>query len=160
MAQEPPKAQSPVRFGGCFELNPRAYELRRSGRALKLEPTPMEILLLLIERRGELVTREEIVQRIWGNGVFVDTDNSINGAIRKIRQTLDDDSGKPVFIQTVSGKGYRFFAPIEEVEEKKPASPVLEPAENLIGRRVSHYRVLELLGGGGMWSSTKPKISN
>jgi DNA-binding winged helix-turn-helix (wHTH) protein/tetratricopeptide (TPR) repeat protein len=145
-----PKSKSPVRFGGRFELDARAYELRRSGRALKLEPTPMEILLLLIERRGELVTREEIVQRIWGNGVFVDTDNSINGAIRKIRQTLDDDPGKPAFIQTVSGKGYRFLAAIEDVEDKNPDSPTLEPAENMIGRRVSHYRVLELLGGGGM----------
>jgi DNA-binding response OmpR family regulator len=57
MARELPKSQSPVRFGGGFELDPRAYELRRSGRALKLEPTPMEILLLLIERRGQLVTR-------------------------------------------------------------------------------------------------------
>jgi len=70
-----PKAP-PLRFG-VFEFEPRSYELRRAGRPLRLEPTPLEILLLLIERRGELVTREEIVARIWGDGIYVDTDNSI-----------------------------------------------------------------------------------
>jgi eukaryotic-like serine/threonine-protein kinase len=121
MAGETPKAEKPVRFGGSFELDSRAYELRRSGRRLKIEPTPMAILWLLIERRGQLVTREEIVQRIWGHGVYVDTDNSINGAIRKIRQILDDDPGKPLFIQTVSGKGYRFVATVSTEQEAKPA---------------------------------------
>src|SRR5262249_52951818 len=77
-----------LRFGEDFELDLRAYELRRGGRVLKLERIPMDLLLLLIERRGELVTREQIVERIWGKGVFLDTDNSINSAIRKIRQVL------------------------------------------------------------------------
>jgi DNA-binding winged helix-turn-helix (wHTH) protein len=101
-----------MKFGEDFELDLRAYELRRSGLALKLEPTPFGILALLIEQRGELVTRQQIVEKIWGKGVFLDTDNSINGAIRKIRQVLNDDSENPRFIQTVTGRGYRFIAPI------------------------------------------------
>src|SRR6516164_2267772 len=106
---------STVKFGKDFELDLRAYELRRSGRRLKLERIPMELLLLLVERRGELVTREEIIERIWGKDVFLDTDSSINAAIRKIRQVLKDDPEKPLFVQTITGKGYRFVAPTLEV---------------------------------------------
>jgi DNA-binding winged helix-turn-helix (wHTH) protein len=69
----------------------RFYELRRSGRVVKLERIPMELLLLLVVRKGELVTRDQIVERIWGKDAFLDADNSINGAIRKIRQVLKDD---------------------------------------------------------------------
>ena len=101
-----------LRFGEDFELDPGAYQLSRSGHALKLERIPMEILLLLTERPGELVSREQIVERIWGKGHFLDTDNSINGAIRKIRQILQDDPEHPQFIQTITGRGYRFIAPV------------------------------------------------
>ena len=80
-----------VKLGDDLELDHVAYELRRSGRALKLERVPMEILLLLIERKGQLVSREDIIERIWGKDVFLDTDSSINSAIRKIRQVLKDD---------------------------------------------------------------------
>ena len=100
-----------IRFAE-FELDARAYQLRRSGHALKIERIPMEILLLLTEHPGELVTREQIVERVWGKGHFLDTDNSINGAIRKIRQLLRDDSDEPRFIQTVTGRGYRFIASV------------------------------------------------
>ncbi|HEX8796989.1 MAG TPA: winged helix-turn-helix domain-containing protein, partial [Terriglobales bacterium] len=72
-----------IQFGEDFNLDLRAYELRRRGRILKLERIPMELLLLLIERRGQLVTREQIIERIWGKDVFLDTDNSINAAILK-----------------------------------------------------------------------------
>lgn len=95
-----------------LELDLRAYELRRDGHPLKLERIPMELLCLLAERQGQLVTREQIIQRIWGDNVFLDTDNSINTAIRKIRQALSDNPEKPQFIQTISGKGYRFAASI------------------------------------------------
>jgi TolB-like protein/DNA-binding winged helix-turn-helix (wHTH) protein/Tfp pilus assembly protein PilF len=101
-----------VKLGPDLELDRVAYELRRSGRALKLERIPMEILFLLIERKGQLVSREDIIARIWGKDVFLDTDNSINSAIRKIRQVLKDDPENPTFIQTVTGKGYRFIAPV------------------------------------------------
>ena len=103
-----------LKFGNDLELDRGAYELRRSGRPLKLERIPMELLLLLVERKGQLVTREEIIERVWGKDLFFDTDNSINAAVRKIRQALKDDPEKPRFVQTVTGKGYRFVAPTVE----------------------------------------------
>ena len=114
MTQKQGQIHDCLKFGEDFELDVRAYQLRRAGRVLQLEPTPMELLLFLVEHRGELVTRDQIVERIWGKDVFLDTDNSINGAIRKIRQLLKDDPKRPSFIETVSGKGYRFIAPVDE----------------------------------------------
>jgi len=99
-----------VKFGDGLELDRDSYELRLAGRALKLERIPLDILFLLVERRGGLVSREDIVANIWGKDVFLDTDNSINSAIRKIRQALKDDPENPIFVQTVTGKGYRFIA--------------------------------------------------
>ena len=130
-----------------------AYQLRSAGIPLKLKPIAMELLLLLVERRGELLTREQIVERVWGEGVFLDTDNSINGAISKIRQVLRDDAEKPRFVQTVTGRGYRFIAQVKEDGADPIGQHVLveTPApESLIGKRISHYRVLLFLGGGGM----------
>jgi DNA-binding winged helix-turn-helix (wHTH) protein len=103
-----------LRLADNFELDRGAYELRRSGKALRLSRIPMELLLLLVERRGELVTRNEIVERIWGKDVFLDTDNSINAAVRKLRQVLDDDPEQPRFVHTVTGMGYRFVASVTE----------------------------------------------
>jgi TolB-like protein/DNA-binding winged helix-turn-helix (wHTH) protein/Flp pilus assembly protein TadD len=108
--------RSVVKFGDGLELDRNSYELRRVGRALKLERIPLDILFLLVERNGQLVTREDIIGKIWGKDVFVDTDSSINGAIRKIRQVLRDDPENPVFVQTVTGKGYRFIAAVTEAE--------------------------------------------
>ena len=105
-----------IRFGDDFELDRRAFELRCSGRSLKLARIPMEMLLLLVQRKGQLVTREEIIDQIWGKDVFLDTDSSINAAIRKIRQALKDDPENPLFVQTITGKGYRFVAPTVEVQ--------------------------------------------
>jgi eukaryotic-like serine/threonine-protein kinase len=103
-----------LKFGEGFELDPAAYELRRSGRPQKLERIPMEILLLFVDRRGQLVTREEIIEKVWGKGVFLDTDNGINAAISKLRQVLRDDPENPASIQTMKGKGYRFIAAVTE----------------------------------------------
>jgi len=98
-----------------FQLDCSSFELRRQGRAQKservsLERIPMELLILLLERQGSVVSRQEIVDRLWGKDVFVDTEHGINTAIRKIRQALRDDPEQPRFILTVSGKGYRFVA--------------------------------------------------
>src|SRR5262245_47290415 len=112
-----------VRFGESFELDPAAYLLRRSGQTLRLERIPMEILLLLLEHRGQLVTREQIVARVWGKDTFLDADNSINGAIRKIRQVLKDDPEHPQFIQTVTGRGYRFVAPLQDAATAAATPP-------------------------------------
>ncbi len=94
---------------GDFELDHARFELRRNGQLLKLERIPMELLQLLLEKNGEIVTRQEIIERIWGKDVFVDTEHGINTAVRKIRAALRDDIDRPRFIQTVSGKGYRFL---------------------------------------------------
>jgi len=154
MTPDPVKLADQIRFGEDFELDLRAYELRRAGRTLKLERIPMELLLLLVEKRGQMVTRDQIIERIWGKDVFLDTDNSINAAIRKIRQVLKDNSGQPRFVQTITGRGYRFIAPVVDVTPPiKEVATTEEPAattENLTGRKVSHYRILQLLGGGGM----------
>jgi len=112
VASEPVRVPDFVRFGDDFEFDLGAYRLRRSGRVLKLERIPMEVLAVLVEQRGQVVSREHIVERIWGKGAFLDTDNSINGAIRKVRQVLKDDPERPRFIQTVTGRGYRFIAPV------------------------------------------------
>ena len=93
---------------GEFELDCARYELRRDGRPLKLERIPMELLILLAERNGNVVTRQEISERLWGKDVFVDTEHGINTAVRKIRQALRDDPDQPRYVQTVPGKGYRF----------------------------------------------------
>lgn len=135
-----------LKFGDDFEFDSRAYKLSRAGRALKLERIPLEVLSILLDQRGQVVSRDDIAERIWGKGVFLDTDNSINGAIRKIRQALKDDPEQPRFIQTITGKGYRFIAPvvvpgIVPEAEAKPALAVVrsalreEPAEEVLIRR-------------------------
>jgi TolB-like protein/DNA-binding winged helix-turn-helix (wHTH) protein/Tfp pilus assembly protein PilF len=115
--------QQSIRFGEGFELDLRPRRLRRGSHVLKLERIPLEILILLLEHRGEIVSRDEIVARVWGNDVFLDTDNSIRGAIRKVRQALKDDSETPRFIQTVTGRGYRFIAPIISPQEEHTTEP-------------------------------------
>jgi DNA-binding winged helix-turn-helix (wHTH) protein/predicted ATPase len=95
-----------------FTLDEARYSLQRGDRLLRLEKRPMDLLLLLVERHGELVTRGEIADRLWGKDVFVDVDHSINTAIRKIRRVLRDDPEKPRYVGTVVGKGYRFAAPV------------------------------------------------
>jgi DNA-binding winged helix-turn-helix (wHTH) protein len=102
------------RFGD-FELDVTAYELRHKGRAVRLERQPMDLLILLVERRGVLVSRTEIVDRLWGKDVFVDVETGVHTAIRKIRQALRDPREAPNFIETVPGKGYRFVAAAEVV---------------------------------------------
>ena len=100
-----------------FELDCDRYELRRNGRAVKLEKMPMELLILLAAKKGRLVTRPEIIECLWGSEVFVDSEHGINTAIRKLRLALRDDPEKPCFVETVTGKGYRFIAPAIDVDE-------------------------------------------
>jgi TolB-like protein/DNA-binding winged helix-turn-helix (wHTH) protein len=95
------------------------YELRLDGQTLRLEKQPMELLIHLVQRKGQLVTRDDIAERLWGREVFVDVDNSINAAVRKIRMALKDDSARPHFLETVVGKGYRFVGDVELVPEAR-----------------------------------------
>jgi len=97
-----------------FVLDPRRFELRRGERVLKLERIPMELLILLVERKGELVSRDEIIEKLWGKDVYLETGSGINTAINKLRIALRDDAERPRFIQTVVGKGYRFVAAISQ----------------------------------------------
>src|SRR5215472_354913 len=128
------------RFGD-FELDVPRYELRRKGRVQKLERIPMELLILLLEKQGSVASRQEISARLWGKEVFVDTENGINTAIRKIRQTLRDDPEKPRFVLTVTGRGYRFFDPLTKINRTNGNGafgwPVLDdaagPAEATVG---------------------------
>ena len=122
MASEPAVVDQPIRFGEGYEVDLRPRRLRRGIHVLKLERIPFEILLLLLEHRDEIVTRDQIVSRVWGQGVFLDTDNSIRGAIRKLRQVLKDDAETPRFIQTVTGQGYRFVALVITSKEPSAAS--------------------------------------
>lgn len=107
----------PVRY----EVDLAGYRLLQDGRALHLERQPMELLFLLVERRGELVTREDIAARLWGDGVFVDADQSINRAIRKLRVAFRDDPEQPQFLETVVGKGYRFIGSVAVTGAAPPA---------------------------------------
>src|SRR5258705_1956104 len=125
---------NPIQFGEDFELDLRVYELRRAGRVLKLERIPMELLLLLIEQRGQLVSRDQIIERIWGKDVFLDTDNSINAAVRKIRQVLKDDPESPRFVQTITGRGYRFIANVVEARRESAARDTTQELANLHDR--------------------------
>src|SRR5260370_6007928 len=121
-ASDPDESKAPreiFRFED-FELDRGVYELRRAGHPVRLQRLPLELLYLLVERGGELVTREEIIERLWGKSVFVDSENSINTAVRKIRGALNDDADAPRFIITVPARGYRFVAPIREVGHTPP----------------------------------------
>src|SRR5262245_11146029 len=143
MTSEPPKLPEHVRFGDGFELDARAYELRRAGRALKLERIPMEVLRLLVEEKGQLVSRDRIIERVWGRDVFLDTDNSINAAVRKIRQALKDDAEQPRFVQTVTGQGYRFIAAVQPADPQatEPLG-VSDPAgESPAGKKPAQARL-------------------
>ncbi len=101
---------------GDFRLDCGRFELRRGGRSVRLERKPMELLILLAGSDGRLVTRVEIARHLWESEVFVDTEHGINTAVRKIRQALGDDPEQPRFLQTVTGMGYRFIAPLARWE--------------------------------------------
>jgi DNA-binding winged helix-turn-helix (wHTH) protein len=101
-------ATSRFRFGE-FELDAAAYQLKRGVDSVHLERRPMDLLTLLVQRSGELVSREEIVERVWGQDLFVEAEAGINTAIRKVRRALQDSPERPVYVETVPGKGYRFI---------------------------------------------------
>jgi TolB-like protein/DNA-binding winged helix-turn-helix (wHTH) protein len=116
---------------GDFSLHCGKFELCRKGRRLKLERKPLELLVLLVTKHGQVVTRNEISQCLWEREVFVDIEHGINTAIRKIRQVLGDSSDLPRFVQTISGSGYRFIAPVTAVEPEvtEPTQPSGDPVD-------------------------------
>jgi len=96
---------------GAFELNEATGELRKHGIRIKLHSQPFQVLVMLLERPAELVTREEMRTRLWGEDTFVDFDHGLNTAVNKVREALGDSASQPRYVETLSGKGYRFIAP-------------------------------------------------
>jgi DNA-binding winged helix-turn-helix (wHTH) protein len=110
-----------VRFGD-FELDFGRFQLLRGGQPVRLEGLPLQLLMFLTENQRQLVTREQIADALWGKDVFVDVEQGINTAIRKIRMALDDDSAQPQFLQTVVGRGYRFVGVTNVEADQGPPS--------------------------------------
>lgn len=134
--------QSPgaVRFG-AFEVDLQGRELRKSGLKLKIQEQPFQVLAALLERLGEVVTREELRQRVWPQDTFVDFDHSLNTAVNKLREALGDSASSPRFIETVPRRGYRFLAGVErlgdaaaKIESRQPL-PEQEGSTPAAGRR-------------------------
>src|SRR3984957_15742973 len=117
-----------------FVLDRGAYELRRGKAVVPLQRIPLKLLCLLVERRGQLVTREEILERVWGKGVFVDGENSINTAVRKVRRALSDDPEAPRFVVTVPARGYRFVAEIRTPKITSAEPFRTGPPRAMVGR--------------------------
>jgi DNA-binding winged helix-turn-helix (wHTH) protein/Tol biopolymer transport system component len=102
---------------GVFELDASSGELRRNGTVVKLREQPARILLLLLEHAGQMVTREQLCQHLWPSDTFVDFDHSLNSAVMKLREALGDSADKPLYIETIPKKGYRFVAPVSQPRE-------------------------------------------
>jgi cholera toxin transcriptional activator len=110
-----------VRFG-VFELDLSAGELRKSGVKLRLQGQPYQVLVLLLERAGEVVTREELQQKLWPSDTFVDFDHSLNTAINKVRDALGDSASSPRYVETLARRGYRFIAPVQTSDQTAAAT--------------------------------------
>lgn len=113
MVETSPAASQIVRFG-VYEIDLRAGELRKSGVKVKLPEQPFQILALLLEHPGEVVTREEIQQKLWPDGTFVDFEHSLNAAVKRLREALGDSADTPRYIETLPRRGYRFIYPVDQ----------------------------------------------
>ena len=121
--QNVPQNRSRVTRFGIFELDLSAGELRKSGVKLRLQGQPFQVLALLLERAGDVVTREELQQKLWPSDTFVDFDHSLNTAINKVREALGDSASSPRYVETLARRGYRFIAPVQAPEETPQQIP-------------------------------------
>jgi DNA-binding winged helix-turn-helix (wHTH) protein len=121
LAETTEKKGKKIRFDD-FELDYSRFQLCRGGRPVRLESLPLQLLMFMVEKRGQLVTREQISAELWSKDVFVDVEQGINTAIRKIRRALADDADEPQYLQTVVGRGYRFVAPNAVEDAAGPTS--------------------------------------
>ncbi len=120
-----------------FELDYSRFQLIRNGHAVRLESLPLQLLMFLVEKRGQLVTREQISSELWSEDVFVDVEQGINTAIRKIRRALGDDADEPQYLQTVVGRGYRFVAPnAREDTAGQPSNGEFSVSAEELGRAI------------------------
>lgn len=136
-----------IRFEN-FEVDTATGELRKAGMRIRLQPQPFQILVALLERRGSLVTREALRERLWADDTFVDFDKSLTIAIGKLRQALGDSTEKPRFIETLPRRGYRFIGSVELLDKDGEIFGL--PAGTASDRAASNYRLFEKLGEGGM----------
>ena len=148
-----------VRFG-VFEVDLRAGEVRREGSKVKLQDQPFQVLVMLLERPGEVVTREELRDRIWPAGIFVDFDKSLSKAINKIREALGDSTENSRFIETLPRRGYRFLVPVESGQAARPTA--LLPLSASPRRRlplvlwgITATLALAIIVGAGVWVSVR-----
>ncbi len=144
-----------IRFE-AFVVNLRSGELCKNGERIRLPEQSFQILAMMLEHPGQVVMRGEIRNRLWPNDTIVEFENSINAAVKRLRVALGDSADRPRYIETLARRGYRWLVPLDRIEESPTTAgkSVGEQPElalsNLTGKRVSHYRVLEILGGGGM----------
>jgi DNA-binding winged helix-turn-helix (wHTH) protein/Tfp pilus assembly protein PilF len=117
----------PLRQFGEFTLDLRAAELRRQGRKVRLQEQPFQILAMLLDRPGEVVTREEVQQRLWPADTFVDFDHGLNNAVARLREALRDSAEAPKYVETVARRGYRFIAPVESIELAPSSVTAVDP---------------------------------
>ena len=123
--QDPGLSSAVVRFD-IFEVDLRAGELRKEGRLVKLQEQPLRVLSLLLERSGEVVTRDELRQNLWPADTFVDFDHGLNSAVARLRQALRDSAEKPRLIETVAKRGYRFIGSLDaRIDDAPPAVPAV-----------------------------------
>jgi len=154
-----PASSNVVRFGP-FQLDLKAGELHRdSGPSIRLQEQPFKVLKLLLEHPGEVVTRDEMRRRLWPNDTVVEFDQSINAAIKKLRGALEDSAENPRYVETVARRGYRLMVPVElaeppreevSVQKGNIQDQVKSAGGSLLGKRLGQYRVLQVIGGGGM----------
>jgi cholera toxin transcriptional activator len=107
---------------GVFEVDSTTRELRRQGVRIKLHSQPFQVLVMLLERPGEMLTREEICRELWPDGTFVDYEHGVNSAVNRLREALGDRASNPRFIETLARRGYRFLAPVERIAPEDDAS--------------------------------------
>jgi cholera toxin transcriptional activator len=137
-----PQNNSKIARFGMFELDITAGELRKNGRKLRLQEQPFQILALLLDRAGDVVTREELRQKLWAADTFVDFDHGLNTAVNKLREVLGDSASSPRFIETLARRGYRFIAPVEcDVQSDaqiraQPATPAPQESKHESPREV------------------------
>jgi DNA-binding winged helix-turn-helix (wHTH) protein len=127
-----------------FEVDLRACELYKAGRKIKLQALPFQALALLLERAGEVVTREEFEKKLWPGDTFVDFDHSLNTAIKKLRHALGDDNKKPRFVETLPKRGYRFIGTVEEAAKATAPAKTPAAADSMVGQ------VAKLCGDGAL----------